>query len=167
MSYGGGTPIGSGSRVDFEVDESDSTNPEARELLAQLGRELDQLTGSDGAAGFRAEDARSSRAVFLLARRGVTPVGCGALRPIDDETCEVKRVYASLRGVGLGAFILSALESRARGFGYRRIWLETRELNQRAVRFYLKHGYRVRPNYGPYVGRREALCFEKDLSAER
>ncbi|MEG3132646.1 hypothetical protein SC206_03565 [Rouxiella sp. T17] len=33
-----------------------------------------------------------------------------------------------------------------------------------AVNFYLKHGYKQKANYGPYVGREEAVCFSKLLA---
>ena len=48
-------------------------------------------------------------------------------------------------------------------FGYKAVWLETRRVNESAVRFYLEQGYQVRPNYGNYIGRSEAICFEKNF----
>lgn len=43
--------------------------------------------------------------------------------------------------------------------------LETRLVNTRAVHFYERHGYSRIPNYGRYIGRPEAVCFEKTLGA--
>ena len=64
---------------------------------------------------------------------------------------------------GVGSALLADLEARARDLGYRAIWLETRRVNAQAVGFYLARGYRERAPYGRYVGRPEAICFEKDL----
>jgi len=36
-------------------------------------------------------------------------------------------------------------------------------VNGRAVAFYERHGYRVIPNYGKYVGREDAVCIGKVL----
>ena len=138
---------------------------EARALIAELDAALAAICGDSGAKSFDANDVRGPRAVFLLARdvTGVA-VGCGALRPIDAEVAEVKRMYAR-PGSGAGVHLLDELERRARAFGYRAIWLETRRVNARAVAFYEKNGYRVIPNYGQYVGREDAVCLGKLLAS--
>jgi ribosomal protein S18 acetylase RimI-like enzyme len=106
------------------------------------------------------------RSVFLVAQAGGEAVGCGGLRPVIDEVCEIKRMYAKYRGQGIGGEILHKLESYAQKYGYKTIWLETRKVNENAVRFYLQQGYRVRSNYGKYIGRNEAICFEKVIAEE-
>lgn len=139
---------------------------EARGLIAELDAALAAICGDSGAQSFDANDVRGPRSVFLLAREvaGVAgvAVGCGALRPIDDDVAEVKRMYAR-PGSGAGVQLLGELERRALGFGYRAVWLETRKVNGRAVAFYERHGYRVIPNYGKYVGREDAVCLGKVL----
>lgn len=47
--------------------------------------------------------------------------------------------------------------------GYTEFLLETRHVNHRAVHFYEKNGYVRIENYGPYIGREEAICFSKIL----
>ncbi|MDK2868423.1 MAG: hypothetical protein PWP38_2738 [Clostridiales bacterium] len=90
-------------------------------------------------------------------------VGCGAFRPMNDSTAEIKRMYAKEKGRGIGALILSHLEREAKQMGYSRIWLETRRINENAVQFYKDHGYQRIPNYGKYAGNALAICFEKKL----
>ena len=138
---------------------------EARGLIAELDAALAAICGDSGSASFDANDVRGPRAVFLLARdaSGVA-VGCGALRPLEADVAEVKRMYARPGG-GAGIHLLSELERRARAFGYRAIWLETRRVNGRAVAFYERNGYRVIPNYGKYVGREDAVCLGKLLAS--
>lgn len=135
----------------------------ARVLIAELDAALAAICGDSGSKSFDADDVRGPRAVFLLARdaSGAT-LGCGALRPFDADIAEVKRMYAR-PGSGVGVHLLSELERRALAFGYRAIWLETRRVNARAVAFYERHGYRVIPNYGKYVGRADAVCLGKLL----
>jgi ribosomal protein S18 acetylase RimI-like enzyme len=136
---------------------------EARGLIAELDAALAAICGDSGAQSFDANDVRGARSVFLLARDASgNALGCGALRPIDDDVAEVKRMYAR-PGSGAGVRLLGELERRALGFGYRAIWLETRKVNGRAVAFYERHGYRVIPNYGKYVGREDAVCLGKVL----
>ena len=148
----------------FTIAPADPDSADSRMLLEELGAALAALTGSDGAASFDAADVRGERACFLLARAADgQAAGCGALRPLDDEVAELKRMYAR-PGSGAGRFMLDALERQAAAFGYAQLWLETRRVNTRALAFYEKHGYRTIPNYGKYVGRPEAACLGKALN---
>ncbi len=107
------------------------------------------------------------RALFVLAR---TPdgelLGCGALRPLTADVAELKRMYARPGTQGVGAALLDHLERAGAAFGYRALWLETRRVNARAVRFYQRHGYRPIANFGPYAGRLDAVCLGKSLPRE-
>lgn len=143
------------------------TAEEVRVLLSALSDELLQITGNDGRASFSEDDVQVDRSVFLVARADGRAVGCGGLRPVLDDVCEIKRMYAKYRGQGIGAAILQALESYAQKYDYKEIWLETRKVNKDAVRFYLRQGYQVRGNYGKYVGRSDAVCFEKKVGNEK
>ncbi|MGN0971647.1 MAG: GNAT family N-acetyltransferase [Aristaeellaceae bacterium] len=139
--------------------------PEAQLLMAELGRELARITGSDGTARFHPADAQAAGGAFLVAYLDGEPWGCGALRRLSADTGEIKRVYARPNRAGVGSGILAALEARAAALGYRRLLLETRRQNTRAVAFYLRHGYAPCEAYGPYVGREDACCLEKRLRA--
>ncbi len=142
----------------------DPAHPQAVAMQAALSETLAALTGSSGQASFDAADVRGDGAVFLLAcDDGGQPQGCGALRPLQPGVAELKRMYAAPGSQGLGARLLAALEQQAQRLGYRAVWLSTRRVNQRAVQFYLRHGYREIPPYGHYVGRSATICFAKDL----
>lgn len=125
---------------------------------------LQAITGDSGKSSFDANDVCNDRAVFVIARnQSGRAIGCGAFRPMDAKTAEVKRMYAREKAMGVGKKILSYLEHRARDIGYKTIRLETRLVNTKAVSFYLRNGYRKTPNYGKYAGRVSSICFEKDL----
>jgi ribosomal protein S18 acetylase RimI-like enzyme len=67
------------------------------------------------------------RGRLLIALRDEAIVGCVALRPLDDERCEMKRLYLrpGARGTGLGRRLVEAICAEARASGYRTIVLDT------------------------------------------
>ncbi len=138
-------------------------DPEATPLIDALSADLLARFGSDGRRGLAGWEDVADRSLFALARLDGKPAGCGALRPFDAEVGEIKRMYALPGSPGVGAAILSFLEEGARTLGYRRLVLETRWANDRAVSFYRRHGYRIIANYGPYEDRPESACLGKIL----
>jgi GNAT superfamily N-acetyltransferase len=79
--------------------------------------------------GFRGELPRllGSRGRLLVARLGDNPVGVGTLKPVDDTTAEIKRMYVrpAAQGLGVGRAILVRLVQDARAEGYATVRLET------------------------------------------
>lgn len=74
----------------------------------------------------------------------------GALRRIDDEICELKRLWLlnEYHGQGLGYRMLQELLTIARSMGYQRVRLETDPIAQsRALAFYKQAGFYEIPGY--------------------
>jgi ribosomal protein S18 acetylase RimI-like enzyme len=146
------------------INEEDPNSIDAVQLMNELSDTLEAITGSSGRGSFNPSDVYGPRAAFIIARNiNGEAVGCSAIRAIDDNTAEVKRMYAKEKGKGIGSKLLSYLELRALEMGYTKLRLETRLINKRAVAFYESMGYNRIPNYGSYINRPEAVCFEKKL----
>lgn len=71
------------------------------------------------------------------------PVGVGALKPVDDTTAEVKRMYVrpQAQGRGAGRAILGRLLADARAEGYRVARLETADFMTPARALYTSLGF--------------------------
>ena len=104
------------------------------------------------------------RGVVLLALDGSAAAACVALRPLDGETCEMKRLYVrpSHRGTGLGKRLADAILAEARARGYRRMRLDTVPGMEAAIALYRALGFREIEAYraNPIPG---ALFMEREL----
>ena len=120
-----------------------------REYEASLGvslcfqgfeRELAELPGEYAPPGGR----------LWMALRADQAVGCVALRRIDDETCEMKRLYlrAGFRGRGAGRLLAVAIIGEARKIGYQKMRLDTLAEMREARTLYESLGFkRIEPYY--------------------
>lgn len=62
--------------------------------MNELSECLQSITG-DSENSFNATDVYNDKSTFVIARnQNGEAVGCGAFRPVDKTTAEVKRMYA-------------------------------------------------------------------------
>jgi len=102
---------------------------------------------------------------LLLAAHGSQLTGCVALHKLENEICEMKRLYVrpQFRGEGLGRVLAERVVADAREIGYKRLRLDTVEPVMRdAVALYRKLGFREIAPYreNPIQG---ALYMELEL----
>ena len=88
--------------------------------------------------------------IFLVLTDDGRMIGTGAIRRLDGETCELKRLWLlpEYHGRGLGYRMIQELLGFARGKGYTRIRLETdRSSQSRAYELYKRLGFYEIPRY--------------------
>jgi putative acetyltransferase len=151
--------------VSVESPLSDAASQLIRELSADIVQRYAEL-GQDGSGSFTPSDVLVPRSAFLVARLEGRPVGCAALRLLDAEVAEVKRMYVALpaRRKGVGRVLLAELERMASGFGYRILRLETGNRQPEAVALYESCGYCKIPAFGKYIGNPVSICYEKAVT---
>jgi putative acetyltransferase len=98
---------------------------------------------------------------------GTRIVGTVALFRVDDQTCELRKMYLSPadRGRGWGKRLLDHALSQARELGFRRVTLETASVLVEAIALYRSRGFR------PFAAERLAprcdQAYELDLAPAR
>lgn len=117
-----------------EISITQASTDDDIAIAAELFREYEKAIGLDLCfQGF--EDELNSLpgkytppdGCLLIARIDGEPAGCVAMRPIDAEHAEMKRLYvrSSFRGHGVGLYLVNELIDRVRDRGYIAIRLDT------------------------------------------
>lgn len=116
---------------------------EAYAIVQEYYDAVDVVVRED-AASFAREYFGSGAGIWL-ATENAEVVGCIALRrlPGFERSGEVKRLYVrpAMRGRKIADSLLVALEEYALEFGYRGLYLDTKDDLVAAIRFYRQHGY--------------------------
>ena len=143
----------------------DAIDPHDVETVRTLFREYQASLGVDlGFQDFEAELAAlpgeyvRPRGRLLLALDEGAAAGCVAMRPLADDTCEMKRLYVrpAHRATGLGRQLAERIIDEARSAGYRCMYLDTLPSMAGAQRLYERLGFRDIPpyRYNPIAGTR-------------
>ena len=133
--------------MDAEIREAEPHElPAVRELIEEyvrslgidlgfqeIERELADLAVAYGPPG----------GLILGARAGGELAGCVALRALQGDICEMKRLYVrrAFRGTGLGKQLAVELIDRARMLGYHWMRIDTLPQMQAARRLYASLGF--------------------------
>jgi len=82
----------------------------------------------DAEAGYPNGDLVAPTGILLLARHGVSVLGCAGMRVCPDAIGEVTRVFveSAARGRGLGRLLMAELERNSLEMGIRTLRLDTR-----------------------------------------
>jgi GNAT superfamily N-acetyltransferase len=152
---------------EIQVRREDIASSAATTLILALNAELTREYEDPSANHFRldADEVAEGRGAFFVAYQGGRPVGCGAIRRLDPDTVEVKRMYVdpTLRSLGIGRKVLDALEIEARALGAKRVILETGTRQHAAIALYSRAGFSRIPAFGEYLGSAWSVCMGKDL----
>lgn len=146
------------------IRRTNSEDKNFLDLVVELDKDLAKRNGAtnDFFAQFNKTDLIKN---VVVALKDNIPVGCGAMKPYNQSTMEIKRMYVlpEMRGKGIAVAVLQALEAWAGELGYNKCILETGDKMPEALKLYQKTGYQVIPNYGPYENVASSICFKKNL----
>jgi len=84
--------------------------------------------------------------------------------PVDEDTCELRKMYLveDVRGLGLGTHLLQRAVNQARELGFKRMVLETSSRLAAANRLYLHFGFQ--PFAADHLAARADQAYSFDLT---
>jgi GNAT superfamily N-acetyltransferase len=143
---------------------TDSNHPDFIELIKALDAYLAKIDGDEHEYYHQFNKIDLLKNVVIVYGNSHA-LGCGAIKPLDSKSMEVKRMYTlpESRGKGIASKVLAELELWAKEMGYDRCNLETGKRMPDAVGLYQKMGYKIIDNYGQYAGVDNSVCFEKTI----
>jgi putative acetyltransferase len=147
------------------IKRTDSNNTDFIELVKQLDAYLKIVDGDDHEF-YDQYNGIEALTHVVIAYLNDKPVGCGAFKPYQNNSVEIKRMFVqpTARKQGIAAKVLAELETWATQLNYLSCILETGKKQTEAVAFYQKCGYYTIPNYGQYTQMENSVCFEKILN---
>jgi putative acetyltransferase len=91
-------------------------------------------------------------------------VGSVGIFPIDENLCELRKMYftPAIRGLGLGGYVLQRAVNQAKELGFRRMVLETSSKLLAANRLYLRFGFQ--PITSDHLAARADQSYGLDLT---
>lgn len=113
-----------------------------REFIANAPVDLSYQNNEAEFANLSGKYAKPNGCVLLAEVAGEI-MGCIALRKVDNEICEMKRLYvrALARGSRIGHALVGRLIEEARSMGYRELRLDVMEKYYAARRLYRELGF--------------------------
>ncbi|XVJ68162.1 MAG: GNAT family N-acetyltransferase [Lacibacter sp.] len=148
----------------MQLKRTDSTDADFIHLVQLLDADLAVRDGAEHAFYAQFNKVHMIQHV-VIAYENNTAAGCGAFKPFDTDSVEIKRMYVlpAHRNKGIAAAVLQQLEQWAAEEGYVAAVLETGKKQPEAIRLYEKCGYSRIPNYGQYAGVENSVCMKKEL----
>lgn len=117
-----------------------------REYIDSTSVDL-SFQGNDEEFNRLPEKYSSDESKIFLATINEQPIGCAAFRKVDNDACEMKRVYVrpTARGSRLGARLVERVLQEAIASGYKKICLDVLPEFKAALALYKSYGFVQHP----------------------
>ena len=117
-----------------------------RTVMPEFGAIGDGFAINDPEVDWMSRSYAAPRSAYFVIERSGQILGGGGVAPLhggDADVCELRKMYflPELRGLGVGRLLMQRCLDAARGFGFRRCYLETLCGMRDARRLYERSGF--------------------------
>ena len=114
-------------------------------VLREFGLEPDPSATDADLRDIEANYLQRGGLFEIIEDRDRNLVGSVGVFPIDENICELRKMYfaPAIRGLGLGGYILQRAVNQAKELGFRRMVLETSSKLAAANRLYVRFGFQL------------------------
>jgi putative acetyltransferase len=154
--------------MDYVIKRTTANDEDFQLLIKKLDHELWVELKDDQATYDQYNKVVDITTAVVIYNRS-EPVACGCFKEFDKQTVEIKRMFVQKdhRGKGLSKKILAELEQWAKEKNYHYSVLETGKNFTAACNLYFSNGYKIIPNYEPYIGLTASVCMKKELTSQK
>lgn len=133
----------------YEIKEVDFNNIDFKDLCKKLDDFQNDIFPERVSLKMRALDGLEKLEKILLMYDENKIIACGALKPVNDNTAELARMYTdnNYRGQGLAKNIIKEILKYAKTKGYKKIILDTWKDSTSARNLYASLGFKERPPF--------------------
>lgn len=144
---------------------TDSKHPDFVKLVNLLDQDLAIRDGDEHAFYHQFNGIESLQNCVVMFDE-FKAIACGAFKPFDKTSVELKRMFTlpDHRGKGIASQLLKELEIWAAELGFKKCLLETGKRQHEAIALYEKNNYSIVENFEPYVGVENSVCFSKSIA---
>jgi len=136
-------------QIKLAYDELDKVRELFIEYQAEIGINLRFQNFEDELANLPGKYALPNGRLYIVTSND-SLIGCVALREIDKERCEMKRLYVrkQFRGLGIARTLVEKIINDAKSIGYEKMFLDTFFSMREAIALYQDFGFiEVEPYY--------------------
>lgn len=129
---------------DIKIRQYKDSDKSAVKALHKFALESTNAYATSGKWDTDLDDIANIYLEFLVVFKNEELIAMGALKKINNETVELKRmrVHPKFQGQGIGQRLLEILEQKSKKHGFKKIILDTTIKQIAAQKMYEKNGYK-------------------------
>jgi ribosomal protein S18 acetylase RimI-like enzyme len=96
------------------------------------------------------EKYKEPEGAFIVAKDGNAVIGCVGIRKLEENICEMKRLFVNdhYKGLGIGRKLVEKIIEEAKTKNYKKMRLDTLSTMEAALKMYYKNDfYKIKPYY--------------------
>lgn len=130
----------------IRIDDNPAVAAIIRHVMPEFGADGPGFAIHDAEVDAMAQSYAADRSAYWIVERNGVVAGGGGVAPLANgptDVCELRKMYflPTLRGLGAGQALMQRCLMAARGFGFRRCYLETLAGMAGAQALYAKSGF--------------------------